>query len=77
MISSASIDREMELIIEVVANMIGAFGSSVFGRRELTMVAKLKVVNTMVLPTLTYGSLAWNYGQGIYAVQVTQMRAFR
>ena len=49
--SDGSIDSEVE--------EVGAIGSTVLGRKELSKGTKLRVVNAMVIPTLTYGCEAW------------------
>ena len=41
---NGSMDGEVELRIGMVARMIGAIGSSVLGRKELTKGTKLRVV---------------------------------
>ena len=52
-------DREVEQRIGKASKMIGAIGSTVLGRNELTKDTKLRVANAMVIPTLTYGCEAW------------------
>ena len=43
----------------MASKMIGAIGRTVLGRKELTKGTKVRVVNAMVIPTLTYGREAW------------------
>ena len=43
----------------MASKIIGAIGRTVLGRKELTKGTKVRVVNTMVIPTLTYGCEAW------------------
>lgn len=73
-----SMDREVEQRIGMASKMIGAIGSTVLGRKELSKGTKLRVVNAMVIPTLTYGCEAWalqtkHKGR----IQATQMRVLR
>ena len=49
----------------MVSKMIGAIGSKMLARKELTKGTKLRVVNAMIIPTLTYGCEAWTL-QGQY-----------
>ena len=50
---NGSMDGEVELRIGRATMMIGAIGSSVLGRKELTKGTKLRVVNAMILHTYT------------------------
>ena len=43
----------------MASRMVGAIGSTVLGRKELTKGSKLRVVNATMIPTLTYGCDAW------------------
>ena len=73
-----SMDGEVELRIGMAARMIGAIRSSVLGRKELTKGTKLRVVNAMVLPTLTYGCEAWTLQTRHRGrVEAMQMRVMR
>ena len=75
---NGSMDGEVELRIGMAARMIGAIGSSVLGRKELTKGTKLRVVNAMVLPTLTYGCEAWTLQTRHRGrVEAMQMRVMR
>ena len=76
--SDGSMDREVEQRIGAASKMIGAIGRTVLGRKELTKDTKVRVVNAMVIPTLTYGCEAWTLqarhkGQ----IEAAQMRALR
>ena len=58
--------------------MMGTIGRTVLGRKELTKGTKARVVNAMVIPTLTYGCEAWTLqtrhkGQ----IEAMQMRVLR
>ena len=54
MISNDGImDSEVEQRIGIASKMIGAFGRALLGRKELTKCTKVRVVNAMVIPTLT------------------------
>ena len=57
--SDGSMDSEVEQRIGMASKMIGAIGRTVLGRKELTKSTKLRVVNAMVILTLTYGCEAW------------------
>ena len=57
--SDGSMDSEVEQRIGMASKMIGAIGRTVLGRKELTKDTKVRVVNAMVIPTLTYGCEAW------------------
>lgn len=60
MISSDDcIDREVELRKGMISKMVGAIGSTVLRRKELMKGTKYRVVNVIVIPTLTYGCEAW------------------
>ena len=75
---NGSMDGEVELRIGMAARMIGAIGSSVLGRKELTKGTKLRVVNAMVLPTLTYGCETWTLQTRHRGrVEAMQMRVMR
>ena len=76
--SDGSMDSEVEQRIGMASKMIGAIGRTVLGRKELTKGTKVRVVNAMVIPTLTYGCEAWTLqarhkGQ----IEAAQMRALR
>ena len=47
----------------MVSKTIGAIGSKMLARKELTKGTKLRVVNAMIIPTLTYGSVRLTTGQ--------------
>ena len=53
--SDGSMDSEVEQRIGMASRMVGAIGSTVLGRKELTEGTKLRVVNATVIPMLTYG----------------------
>ena len=53
--SDGSMDSEVEQRIGMASKMIGAIGRTVLGRKELTKGTKVRVVNAVVIPTLTYG----------------------
>ena len=76
--SNERMDSEVELRIGMTLKMIGAIGRTVLGRKELTKGAKVRVVNAMVIPTLTYGCKAWTL-QARHKGQIaaTRMRALR
>ena len=57
--SEGSIDSEVEQRVGMASRMVGAIGTMVLGRKEQSKEAKLRVVNAMVIPTLTYGCEAW------------------
>ena len=58
--------------------MIGAIGNTVLGRKELMKGTKLKVVNAMVIPTLTYGCEVWALqAKHKGRIQAVQMRVLR
>ena len=60
MISSDGImDSEVEQRVGMTLRMVRAIGSTVLERKELSKGTKLRVVNVMVIPTLTYGCEAW------------------
>ena len=76
--SDGSMDSEVEQRIGMASKMIGAIGRTVLGRKELTKGTKVRVVNAMLIPTLTYGCEAWTLqarhkGQ----IEAAQMRALR
>ena len=76
--SDGSMDSEVEQRIGVASKMIGAIGRTVLGRKELMKGTKVRVVNAMVILTLTYGCEAWTLqarhkGQ----IEAAQMRALR
>ena len=52
-------DREVEQRIGKASKMVGAIENTVLGRIELMKGTKLKVVNAIVIPTLTYGCEVW------------------
>ena len=57
--SDGSMDSEVEQRIGMASKMIGAIGRTILGRKELTKGTKVRVVNAVVIPTLTYGCEAW------------------
>ena len=68
--SDGCMDKEVEQRIGMASKVTEAIGSIVLGRKELTKGTKLRVVNTMVIPTLTYGCEAW-------ALQTKQRQEYR
>ena len=71
-------DREVEQRIGKASKMIGAIGNTVLGRKELMKGTKLKVVNAMVIPTLTYGCEVWALqAKHKGRIQAVQMRVLR
>ena len=76
--SDGSMDSEVEQRIGMASRMVGAIGSTVLGRKELTKRTKLRVVNATVIPTLTYGCEAWALqARHKGRIQATQMRVLR
>ena len=76
--SDGSMDSEVEQRIGMASKMVGAIGSTVLGRKELTKGTKLRVVNATVIPMLTYGSEAWALqARHKGRIQATQMRVLR
>ena len=76
--SDGSMDSEVEQRIGMASRMVKAIGSTVLGRKELTKGTKLRVVNAMVIPTLTYGCEAWALqARHKGRIQATQMRVLR
>ena len=76
--SDGSMDSEVEQRIGMASRMVGAIGSTVLGRKELTKGTKLRVVNATVIPTLTYGCEAWALqARHKGRIQATQMRVLR
>ena len=57
--SDGSMDSEVKQRIGIALKMFGVIGRTVLGRKELTKGTKLRVVNAMVIPTLTYGCKVW------------------
>ena len=71
-------DSEIEQRVGMASRMVGAIGSTVLGRRELSKGTKLTVVNAMVMTTLTYGCEAWALqARPKGRIQATQMRVLR
>ena len=76
--SDGSMDSEVKQRIGMESRMVGAIGSTVLGRKELTKGTKLRVVNATVVPTLTYGCEAWALqARHKGRIQATQMRVLR
>ena len=76
--SDGSMESEVEQRIGMASRMVGAIGSTVLGRKELTKGTKLRVVNATVIPTLTYGCEAWALQARLKGrIQATQMRVLR
>ena len=76
--SDGSMDSEVEQRIGMASKMIGAIGRTVLGRKELTKGTKVRVVNAMVIPTLTYGCEAWTLqARHKGRIEATQMRVLR
>ena len=62
--------------MRMASRMVGAIGSAVLGRKELTKGTKLRVVNATVIPT--YGCEAWALqARHKGRIQATQMRVLR
>ena len=62
----------------MASRMVGAIGSTVLGRKELLKGTNFRVVNSMVIPTLTYGCEAWTLqARHKGRIQATQMRVLR
>ena len=57
--NEGSMDSEVKQRIGMALKMIGAIARTVLGRKELTKGTKVRVVNAVVIPTLTYGCEAW------------------
>ena len=57
--SDECIDKEVEQRIRMASKVVGAIWSTVLGRKELTKGTEFRVVNTIVILTLTYGCEAW------------------
>ena len=62
--SDGSMDSEVEQRIGMASKMIGAIGRTVLGKKELTKGTNVRVVNAMVIPTLTYGCNSVGKAQG-------------
>ena len=76
--SDGSMDSEVEQRIGMASRMVGAIGSTVLGRKELTKGTKLRVVNATVISMLTYGYEAWALqARHKGRIQATQMRVLR
>ena len=62
----------------MASKMIGAIGRTVLGRKELTQGTKVRVVNAVVIPTLTYGWEAWTLqARHKGRIEAMQMRVLR
>ena len=57
--SDGRMDSELEQRIGATSKIIGAIGMAVIGKRELSQKTKMRIVNTMVIPALTYGCETW------------------
>ena len=78
--SDGSMDSEVEQRVGMASRMVGAIGSTVLGRKELTKGTKLRVVNATVIPMLTYGCEAWalqTIARHKRRIQATQIRVLR
>ncbi len=76
--SDGSMDSEVEQRIGMASKMIGATGRTVLGRKELTKGTKVRVVNAVVIPTLTYGCKAWTLqARHKGRIEAMQMRVLR
>ena len=76
--SDGSMDSEVEQRIGMASKMIGAIGRTVLGRKELTKGTKVRVVNAVVIPTLTYGCKAWTLqARHKGRIEAMQMRVLR
>ena len=52
-------NEEIEQQVGAAANAVGAMRKEVLERRELQKRSKMRVFNTMVVPTLIYGCETW------------------
>ena len=57
--SDGRMDSELEQRIGATSKIIGAIGMAVIGKRELSQKTKMRIVNSMVIPALTYGCETW------------------
>ena len=76
--SDGSMDSEVEQRKGMASKIIGVIGRTLLGRKELMKGTKVRVVNALVIPTLTYGCEAWTL-QAMHKGQIeaAQMRALR
>ena len=76
--SDGSMNSKVEQRVGMVSRMVGAIGSMVLGRKEVSKGTKLRVVNAMVIPTLMYGCEAWalqvRHKGGVQAMQMRVLR---
>ena len=56
---NGGMESELERRIGMAATTVGALREPVFGNKELSKEAKLRVYNVVVVPTLVYGCEAW------------------
>ena len=76
--SDGSMDKEVEARIGNATQVIGGMNEMVLRRKELSRSTKLKVVNTTVMPTLTYSCETWSLSKRQQSkVQATQMNVLR
>ena len=76
--SDGSMDSVVEYRIGMPSKVIGAIGRTVLGRMELTKGTKVRVVNAMVIPTLTYGCKAWTLqARDKGQIEAARIRALR
>ena len=76
--SDEGMDSDVEQRVGMASRMVVAIGSTVLGRKKLSKGTKLRVVNVMVIPTLTYGCEAWALQERHKGrILATQMRVLR
>ena len=74
----ASCDDEIENRIGIATRMVGALRRQVIERKELSKATKLRVINTMVVSTLLYGSETWTLQKRHRSkIQAMEMRYLR
>ena len=56
---NGGMESELERRIGMAATTVGALREPVFGNKELSKEAKLRVYNAFVVPSLVYGCEAW------------------
>ena len=72
------IEEEIRSRIGKAARGIGVLNEPVWKRKELSRRTKLRVYNTIVVPTLVYGSESWVLNkQQESAIQAVEMRVLR
>ena len=68
-------NSEVKQRIGMASRMVETIGSTMLETKELTKGMKLRVVNAMVKPTLTYGCAVWALqARHKGRIQATQMR---